>query len=141
MSLLFSDSDTSSESSTQNTVSNSSKESVHRSSITQGAEGDIKHVILQAVLGKNTFKVTIRFQPIGSTPIITPRVFKVSSNNTISTLKRFLIKRLKVKNNLIYIYIQNSFQPLPDETVGDLYNMFRVGSELILSYCHTVAFG
>ncbi|CCE80429.1 Piso0_003545 [Millerozyma farinosa CBS 7064] len=141
MSLLHSESDTSSESSTQNTASNSSKESVHRPSIIQNTEGDIKHIVSQATSDKNAFKVTIRFQPIGSTPSITPRVFKISSNSTISTLKRFLIKRLKVKNNLIYVYIQNSFQPLPDEMVGDLYNLFKVGNELILSYCHTVAFG
>lgn len=87
------------------------------------------------------YKVTIRFQPIGSTPSISPRVYKISSNQTISTINKFLIKRLKIKNNLIYLYIQNSFQPNPDEKLGDLFNLFKINNELILSYCHSIAFG
>lgn len=87
------------------------------------------------------FKVTIRFQPIGSTSSINPRVFKISSNQSISTLSKFLIKRLKIKSNLVYLYIQNSFQPNPDEKIGDLYHLFKTNNELIINYCHSIAFG
>ncbi|CUM55420.1 Ubiquitin-like protein ATG12 [Debaryomyces fabryi] len=89
----------------------------------------------------NIFKVTIRFQPIGSTPSINPRVFKISSNQSISTISKFLIKKLKIKSNLIYLYIQNSFQPNPDEKLGDLYNLFKTNNELIINYCYSIAFG
>lgn len=90
---------------------------------------------------QETFKITIRFQPIGSTPAITPKVYKISSNQTISTINKFLTKRLKIKTKLIYLYIQNSFQPNPDERLGDLYELFKTNNELIINYCHTIAFG
>ncbi|CAI5757156.1 unnamed protein product [Candida verbasci] len=85
-------------------------------------------------------KITIRFQPIGSAKSIEPRVFKISSNQTISTLNKFLTKKLKSKE-LLRLYVQNSFQPLPDEKIGDLYNLFKTNNELIVTYCNTVAFG
>lgn len=85
-------------------------------------------------------KITIRFQPIGSTPAITPRVFKISGNQTISTLNKFLGKRLKY-DRLIQLYIQSSFLPNPDEVLKDIYDIFRTNNELIVSYCYEVAFG
>ncbi|EGW32571.1 uncharacterized protein SPAPADRAFT_139378 [Spathaspora passalidarum NRRL Y-27907] len=85
-------------------------------------------------------KITIRFQSIGSTPSINPKVFKISSSQTISTLSRFLSQRLKHKG-LLYLYVQNSFSPNPDETIGDLFNSFKTNNELIISYCYSVAFG
>ncbi|KAG7662546.1 ATG12 [[Candida] subhashii] len=85
-------------------------------------------------------KITIRFQPIGSTPHIQPKVFKISSTSTIATINKFLIKKLKTKS-LIYIYIQNSFSPNPDEKIIDLFNLFKTNNELIISYCNTIAFG
>lgn len=85
-------------------------------------------------------KITIRFQPIGSTPHIQPKVFKISSTSTIATINKFLIKKLKTKL-LIYIYIQNSFLPNPDEKIIDLFNLFKTNNELIISYCNTIAFG
>ena len=85
-------------------------------------------------------KITIRFQPIGSTPAITPRVYKISGNQTISTLNKFLGKRLKY-DRLIQLYIQSSFLPNPDEVLKDIYDIFRTNNELIVSYCYEVAFG
>ncbi|RLV94798.1 Ubiquitin-like protein ATG12 [Spathaspora sp. JA1] len=85
-------------------------------------------------------KITIRFQSIGSTPSINPQVFKISSTQTISTLIRFLSQKLKYKG-LLYLYVQNSFSPNPDEKIGDLYNSFKTNNELIISYCNSIAFG
>ena len=85
-------------------------------------------------------KITIRFVPIGSTPAIQPRVFKISSTQTISTLNKFLCKKLKHKG-ILHLYIQNSFMPLPDEQIGALYSLFKTNNELIISYCNTIAFG
>ncbi|KAK6455423.1 autophagy protein 12, partial [Scheffersomyces xylosifermentans] len=85
-------------------------------------------------------KITIRFVPIGSTPRITSAVFTISSNQTVSTLTKFLGKMLKTKEH-VYVYIQNSFQPNPDEKLNDLYHLFKTNNELIVSYCQSVAFG
>lgn len=85
-------------------------------------------------------KITIRFQPIGLTPAINPRVFKIASNQSIATLGKFLKRKLR-NNGGLHLYVQNSFLPNPDEVLGDLYDLFKTGNELIISYCYDVAFG
>ncbi|KAI5954598.1 ATG12 [Candida jiufengensis] len=84
-------------------------------------------------------KINIRFQSIGSTTQIEPKVFKISSTQTISTIQKFLCKKLKTKN--LHLYLQNSFAPNPDEKINELYNLFKTNNELIISYCNTIAFG
>lgn len=85
-------------------------------------------------------KISIRFQPIGSAPQMKPNYFKILSNQTVSTIIKFISKKLKLKNG-VYLYVQNSFQPTPDEKLGDLYNLFKTNNELVINYCQTVAFG
>ncbi|KAI5948658.1 ATG12 [Candida theae] len=84
-------------------------------------------------------RISIRFQPIGSTTAINPKVFKISSTQTVATLSKFLCKRLKQTH--LCLYIQNSFSPAPEENIGDLYSSFKTKDELIVSYCNSVAFG
>lgn len=91
---------------------------------------------------KSPEKVTIRFQPIGSTTAIHPKVFKISSMQSILTVNKFLSQKLKNNERQpLHLYIQNSFLPSPDERVGDLYALFATNHELIISYCNTIAFG
>ncbi|WEJ96834.1 Ubiquitin-like protein [Yamadazyma tenuis] len=84
-------------------------------------------------------KITIRFKAVGSTPSVNPKIFKISSSSSVSVLIKFLCNRLKSKT--IYVYISNSFQPNPDENLGQLYQMFGVNNELIINYCNSIAFG
>ncbi|KAK6465218.1 putative autophagy protein Apg12 [Scheffersomyces coipomensis] len=84
-------------------------------------------------------KITVRFQPIGSTRILSTRVFKIGRNRNISTLILFIRKQIEVQS--VFLYIQSSFQPNPDENLGTLYDLYKTGEELIISYCDTVAFG
>lgn len=84
-------------------------------------------------------KVIIRFQPIGSISMIAPSSFKISSSQPFSTIILFLEKKLKLNN--VYCYINNSFAPSPSQEIGDLWAQFNINSELIVSYCGSVAFG
>lgn len=86
-------------------------------------------------------KISIRFQSIGSTPKITPNNFKITRKQNVSTLIKFMVKRLRLRQQSIYLYIQNSFQPTPDENLGELYDNFKTNNELIIGYCHSIAFG
>lgn len=86
-------------------------------------------------------KITIRLVPIGSTRAITPKVLQVSSDQTVAVLMRFIAKKLRISTDSVYMYIHNTFQPTPDERLGDLYDQFRTNQELIFNYCNTVAFG
>ncbi|KAF2243728.1 ubiquitin-like protein ATG12 [Trematosphaeria pertusa] len=87
-------------------------------------------------------KVTIRFQPIGSAPHLTQRVFKLSSNQRFETIVRFLRKRLAVKEHeSVFCYIGNVFSPALDEGVGNLWACFKQGEELVVGYSMAPAFG
>ncbi|SGZ47967.1 CIC11C00000003424 [Sungouiella intermedia] len=84
-------------------------------------------------------KMSVRFQPIGSTSSINPASFKVSKTQTVASIQKFLMRRLRL--GLVHVYVLSSFQPTPDETLGDLYGLFKTNGELILSYCENIAFG
>lgn len=86
-------------------------------------------------------KISVRLQSIGSTPAVKPKVFKVTSTQTVSVIVKFILKQLKLNHESLHLYIHNSFQINPDEILADLYAMYKVNGELIISYCNTVAFG
>ncbi|KAH3663993.1 hypothetical protein OGAPHI_004707 [Ogataea philodendri] len=83
-------------------------------------------------------KVQIRFKSIGSINQVRPAVFKISKSSKFSSIIKFLELKLGRK---VYCYLNNSMSPNPDEELENLYNLFRVGDELIVSYCNIVAFG
>lgn len=84
-------------------------------------------------------KISLRFQPIGSTMSINPPSFKVSKSQTVASIQKFLMRRLRLAT--VHVYVLSSFQPTPDETLGDLHGLFNTNGELILSYCENIAFG
>lgn len=95
---------------------------------------------LLAVSKRNSTKVQIRFKSIGSIGQLRPAVFKISRSSRFLSILRFLTRRLKLKN--VYCYLENSIVPSPDDSIGNLYDLFKSGdSELIVSYCNIVAFG
>lgn len=74
-------------------------------------------------------KINIRCNPIGSTPPLKPNIFKISEHQHFSTLIKFIGKKLKRKEG-VFVYLNNSFAPGPDEIIGNLY---RVSYNGILS--------
>lgn len=84
-------------------------------------------------------KISLRFQPIGSTAKISTTSFKVSRTQTVASIQKFLLRQLRLPT--VHIYVLSSFQPTPDEKLGDLYEQFKTNGELILSYCESIAFG
>ncbi|SCV01032.1 LAMI_0G08900g1_1 [Lachancea mirantina] len=84
-------------------------------------------------------KILIRFQAIGMIEQLNPNSAKITAKQPFSVVVTFLQKRLRVAN--VHCYVNNSFTPAPQQIVGDLWNMFKVQNELIISYCSSVAFG
>lgn len=88
---------------------------------------------------KQAQKVAIRLQPIGSTPLLKPQLLQVSRTQNIGAITKFLMRRLRLKS--AHVYVLSSFQPTPDESLGNLYDLFKTNGELILSYCEQIAYG
>ena len=85
-------------------------------------------------------KVVVRLQPVGLTPPTLPRVFKLGRDQLVATVSQFIVKRLRLDLGP-FLYLQSSFQVNPDDNIGQLYELYRTGDELIFSYCTTAAFG
>ncbi|KIV80149.1 hypothetical protein PV11_07670 [Exophiala sideris] len=87
-------------------------------------------------------KVSVRFQPIGSAPILKQRVFKINASSKFSVVLNFLRKKLGVKDgDGLFLYVNSVFAPGLDEGVGNLFRCFKTDEQLIVSYSTTPAFG
>ncbi|KAB8074517.1 autophagy-related protein 12 [Aspergillus leporis] len=90
----------------------------------------------------DTGKVTVRFQPLASAPILKNRVFKISASQKFETVVKFLRKKLDCKEtDSVFCYVNSVFAPGLDEGVGGLWRCFKVDDQLIVSYSMTPAFG
>ncbi|KAH6564354.1 hypothetical protein BASA50_002163 [Batrachochytrium salamandrivorans] len=86
-------------------------------------------------------KVVVRLKAAGSAPILKQTVFKISSTNKFQSVINFLRKELAFKNAGLFVYINSSFAPSPDEVVGNLYRCFALDGKLIVNYSVTPAWG
>ncbi|EER23825.1 Ubiquitin-like protein [Coccidioides posadasii str. Silveira] len=87
-------------------------------------------------------KVTVRFHPLPSAPILRNRVFKISASQKFETVVRFLRKKLDCsESDSVFCYVNSVFAPGLDESVGGLWRCFKTDDQLIVSYSMTPAFG
>lgn len=94
---------------------------------------------LDELLQRHSEKISLQFHPIGLAPSIRPNTFKISGSQTVATVLSYLMRRLRLKH--IHLYVSNTFQPTPDEKLGDLHELFLSNGVLVLGYCETIAFG
>ncbi|PWN26973.1 autophagy protein 12 [Jaminaea rosea] len=102
---------------------------------------------------KDTSKVLVRFKAIGSAPIMKNRDFRITAFNRFQAVVVFLQKELAASGGNggamgtggvgggLFLYINNSFSPSPDDTVGNLFRCFGTDGHLIVNYSTTPAFG
>lgn len=66
----------------------------------------------------------------------------VERTRTIQGLIDFIKKFLKlVASEQLFIYVNQSFAPSPDQEVGTLYECFGSDGKLVLHYCKSQAWG
>jgi len=69
-------------------------------------------------------RVKIHFIPVGSAPQMKQRRFQISGNGQFSTLQEKLRKMLQLTSSQLFLYINESFVPSPDDLIGDLGDLF-----------------
>ncbi|KAJ5776225.1 Autophagy-related protein 12 [Penicillium nucicola] len=100
------------------------------------------HQALADVERIDSGKVTVRFQPLPSAPILKNRVFKVSASQKFETVVKFLRKKLDCKDtDSVFCYVNSVFAPGLDEGMGGLWRCFKTEDQLIVAYSMTPAFG
>ncbi|KDN39611.1 autophagy protein 12 [Tilletiaria anomala UBC 951] len=91
---------------------------------------------------KDTTKVVVRFKAIGNAPIMRNNYFRITAFNKFQAVIQFLRKELAWKaSDALFLYINSSFSPAPDDTVGNLFHCFGTEGHLIVNYSSTAAWG
>ncbi|XP_067878131.1 ubiquitin-like protein ATG12 isoform X2 [Heterodontus francisci] len=87
-------------------------------------------------------KIDILLKAVGDTPIMKQKKWAVERCRTIQALGQFIKKFLKVESaEQLFIYVNQSFAPSPDQDVGTLYECFGSDGKLVLHYCKSQAWG
>ncbi|KAK9239296.1 ubiquitin-like autophagy protein Apg12-domain-containing protein [Lipomyces kononenkoae] len=87
-------------------------------------------------------KVGIKFRAIGSAPILSHPVARITASQRFEVVVRFLRRQLKCKDtDPLFVYINSTFAPALDQEVGYLHDCFKIDGHLHVSYCNTAAFG
>ncbi|KAK9361030.1 ubiquitin-like autophagy protein Apg12-domain-containing protein [Lipomyces starkeyi] len=89
-----------------------------------------------------THKVGIKFRAIGSAPILSHPVARITASQRFEVVVRFLRRQLKCKDtDPLFVYVNSTFAPALDQEVGYLHDCFKIDGHLHVSYCNTAAFG
>uniref|UniRef100_A0A8D2LIH8 Ubiquitin-like protein ATG12 n=1 Tax=Varanus komodoensis TaxID=61221 RepID=A0A8D2LIH8_VARKO len=86
--------------------------------------------------------IDVLLKAVGDTPIMKTKKWTVERTRTIQGLIDFIKKFLKlVASEQLFIYVNQSFAPSPDQEVGTLYECFGSDGKLVLHYCKSQAWG
>ncbi|KAG6534610.1 hypothetical protein ZIOFF_008513 [Zingiber officinale] len=97
-------------------------------------------------------KVVVHLRATGDAPILKQAKFKISGSDKFSKVIEFL--RRQLHRDTLFVYINSSFSPNPDELVIDLYNVsifllshyaadlnFGFDGKLVVNYASSMAWG
>ncbi|PVU86672.1 hypothetical protein BB559_006438 [Furculomyces boomerangus] len=84
----------------------------------------------------------VRFRSTGNAPVLKRSVFKISKSQKFQALIMFLRKELGYKaSDPLFLYVNSSFSPAPDELISNLARCFSIENQLIINYATTAAWG
>ncbi|XP_053308562.1 ubiquitin-like protein ATG12 [Spea bombifrons] len=87
-------------------------------------------------------KIDVLLKAVGDTPIMKNKKWTIERTRTIQGLMDFIKKYLKIDTaEQLFIYVNQSFAPSPDQEVGILYECFGSDGKLVLHYCKSQAWG
>lgn len=87
-------------------------------------------------------KVDIFLKATANAPIMKRRKWTVDHDKTIAWIISFLRKYFKLDaSESLFLYVNQSFAPSPDQVIRNLYECFGTDGKLILHYCQTQAWG
>lgn len=103
-----------------------------------GEAMDALERVRNGLIALRDFKVTIHFSPVGKAPRMKQDKFNLDGKEQFQKVVDFMKQVLKTET--VFLYINNSFTPPPSEYIADLYNCFKVGNYLSISYSLDAAY-
>ncbi|XP_015113535.1 autophagy protein 12-like [Diachasma alloeum] len=93
-------------------------------------------------VAKDKTKIDILLKATGNAPIMKKKKWAVSPDQQIGRISEFVKKYLKLDaNERLFLYINQTFAPAPDQTVKNLYECYGTDGKLIIHYCKSQAWG
>ena len=88
-------------------------------------------------------KVKVHFKAVGGAPILKKAKFLLRSSSTVADVVRFLRDvALKLpERDPLFVYVNQSFAPALDQTMGSLHACFNTNDELVLHYAIQLSWG
>ncbi|KAL6261908.1 hypothetical protein P5V15_006991 [Pogonomyrmex californicus] len=87
-------------------------------------------------------KIDILLKATANAPIMKQKKWSVSQDNPIGRISEFIKKYLKLDpNERLFLYINQTFAPAPDQTVKNLYDCYGADGKLVIHYCKSQAWG
>eukprot|EP01122_Echinamoeba_exundans_P015831 TRINITY_DN7746_c0_g1_i1.p1 TRINITY_DN7746_c0_g1~~TRINITY_DN7746_c0_g1_i1.p1 ORF type:complete len:131 (-),score=31.64 TRINITY_DN7746_c0_g1_i1:85-477(-) len=87
-------------------------------------------------------KVVIFFKGAGNVPQMKLKKFKFATTTKFQGIIDWLRKQLHLTaTDPLFVFVNGSFQPSPDETLGELFRCFHQGPKLVVNYSNVVAWG
>ncbi|XP_058126551.1 autophagy protein 12-like [Anopheles ziemanni] len=87
-------------------------------------------------------KIDIVLHATGSAPILKQKKWSVDQEKPISGIVKFIHKYLKLDpEERLFLYINQTFAPSPDQIIKNLYECYGTNGKLNLHYAKTQAWG
>ncbi|KAK9297768.1 hypothetical protein QLX08_008684 [Tetragonisca angustula] len=94
------------------------------------------------VASKDKVKIDILLKATGNAPIMKQKKWAVSQDYCIGRISDFIRRYLKLDSNeKLFLYVNQTFAPAPDQVVKNLYDCYGADGKLILHYCKSQAWG
>ncbi|OAD60683.1 Ubiquitin-like protein ATG12 [Eufriesea mexicana] len=91
---------------------------------------------------KDKAKIDILLKATGNAPIMKQKKWSVSQDYCIGRISDFIRRYLKLDaNEKLFLYVNQTFAPAPDQVVKNLYDCYGADGKLILHYCKSQAWG
>ncbi|CAH0397743.1 unnamed protein product [Chilo suppressalis] len=87
-------------------------------------------------------KIDILLKATGNAPIMKKKKWAVDAEKQIGWIMEFVKKYLKLEpDEKLFLYVNQTFAPSPDQIVKNLYECFGTDGKLVLHYCKSQAWG
>ncbi|KAJ2939806.1 hypothetical protein O0L34_g17998 [Tuta absoluta] len=87
-------------------------------------------------------KIDILLKATGNAPIMKKKKWAVDAEKPIGWIMEFVKKYLKLEpEEKLFLYVNQTFAPSPDQLVKNLYECFGTDGKLVLHYCKSQAWG
>ncbi|KXJ68958.1 autophagy protein 12-like [Aedes albopictus] len=96
----------------------------------------------QKVEKQEAKKIDIILHATGSAPILKQKKWAVDQEKPISAIIKFIHKYLKLEpGEKLFLYINQTFAPSPDQIIKNLYDCYGANGKLVLHYAKSQAWG